>query len=601
MISSAEHLSHLITLQRACAELATADDHRFTVGMVGDALNKLLKESKDDDELRALVVAFGYVMSNREGYRSSLDDAEDGQPLSEGPFGPMFELKNSENEWVFSPPAPRRLPTATLDTWVRYAQGPTLHSLLRARLADLLWVRKHEPQHRWHEIAVRSYIDLVDHPEVESLERANGVIRAVNLSRESRQRNLERSAWEALNRFVAMTLEEGGEHYAAVRRCLDHLVAHGQPCDELVDSAILRNGNAPHRHIQLLQIKAQAASSQADRRRCITEAVNILITDANSSSGLRQLAVLKDAWTLAQREGLSELMSDLEAQIARVDVEEDLTTFETEFTITQEEIEAILHDVIGDADDLPGALIAFGRWLPIQTEEQNQQEALDLIEAAPIQHLARRMNIATIADQIAVTDIPSSQQPSSMGIEVRQIERHQIEVSALLVGCNFLREIDRRYAPAMEALIRHFSCVVISEDLASRIAKSYLHWRQGDHDSAVSVIILTIEAVIRRFAGAIGMTVTQIKPGSGGQRVGEAVTLGKLLEGIADHPAFDNVPIIPRYLDSALTNRWSLNLRNLLTHSLTSLTEEQYAVLFHIVCLLRCLADNFQQSDDATQ
>ena len=140
----------------------------------------------------------------------------------------------------------------------------------------------------------------------------------------------------------------------------------------------------------------------------------------------------------------------------------------------------------------------------------------------------------------------------------------------------------------------------ITEDLARRIAKSYLHWRQGDQDSAVSVIILTIEAVIRRLAGTIGITVTQIKPGSDGQRVGEAVTLGRLLESIADHPAFENVPIIPRYLDSALTNRWSLNLRNLLTHSLTSLTEAQYAVLFHIVCLLRWLADNFQQVDDAT-
>ena len=601
MTSSVEHLSHLAILQRTCTDLATADDDPFTVGTVGDRLNKLLRESENDDELRALVIAFGYVMSNREGYRSSLNDAEDGQPLSEGPFGPMFELRNSENEWVFSPPAPRRLPTATLDVWVRYAQEPELHPLLRARLADLLWVRKHEQQHRWHEIAVRAYIDLVDHPEVESLERANGVIRAVNLSRESRQTNLERSAWEALNRFAAVVLEEGGEHYAAVRRCLDHLVAYDQPCDELVDRAILRNENAPHTRIQLLQIKAQAASSQADRRSYITEAVNILIADANSSSGLRQLAILKDAWTLAQQEGLSELMSDLEGQIARVDVEEDFTTFEREFTVTQEEIEVMLQEVIGDAGDLPGALVAFGRWLPIQTEEQNQQEAMALIEAAPIQHLARRMNIATVADQIAVTDMPSSQQPSSMEVEVRQVERQQIEISALLVGCNFLREIDRRYTPTLEALVEHFGCVLISEDLARRIAKSYLHWRQGDHDSAVSVIILTIEAVIRRLAGAIGITVTQIKPGSDGQRVGEAVTLGRLLEGIADHPAFENVPIIPRYLDSALTNRWSLNLRNLLTHSLTSLTEEQYAVLFHIVCLLRGLADNFQQSDDATQ
>lgn len=601
MTSSAEHLSHLATLQRTCTKLATADDDRFTVGMVGDALNKLLKESEDDDELRALVVAFGYVMSNREGYRSSVDDAEDGQPLSEGPFGPMFELKNSENEWVFSPPAPRRLPTATLDAWVRYAQAPAIHPLLRARLADLLWVRRHEQRHRWHEVAVRAYVELVDHPEVEVLDREDAVVRAVNLSRESKQTSLEHSAWDALNRFVAMLLEEDGGHYGPMARCLDHLATHGQPCDELVDRAISRYASNPHSHMQLWQIKAQAASSQAEREQAITEAINILIADANSSQGLRQLALLQDAWTLARQKGLSKLMSDLAAQIARVDVEDDFVTFESEATVTQEEIEAMLQEVIKDADDLPGALMAFGHHIPIQSEERNHQEALALIEAAPIQHLARRMNIATVADQIAVTEMLSSREPASMEIEVRQIERHQIELSALLIGCNFLREVDSRYAPTLEALIQHFCCMSISEELARRIAKSYLHWRQGDHDSAVSVIILTIEAVIRRLADAIGITVTQIKPGSGGQRIGEAVTLGKLLEGIADHPAFENVPIIPRYLDSALTNRWSLNLRNLLTHSLTSLTEEQYAVLFHIVCLLRCLADNFQQSDDATQ
>ena len=602
MTSSTEHLPHLDTLQRTCTKLATAEDDRFTVGKVHDALHQLLKEAEDDDELRALAVAFGYVMNNSKGYRSILDDAEDGQPVSEGPFGPMFESHGPEkNEGIASPPALRRLPMTMLDVWVKYAQEPALHPLQRARLADLPWTRKYEQQHRWHEIAVRAYIEVVDHPEVESLERASGAIRAVNLTRESRQTSLEQSAWDALNRFVAMVLEEDGEHYGSVARCLDHLVAHDQPCDELVDRAILRNGSDPHRHIQLLQIKAQAATSQDDRRRSVTEAVNLLIADANSSPGLRQLALLRDAWALAHKEGLRELLPNLVAQIARVNVEDGFTSFEAEATVTQDEIEAILQAVIGDADGLPDTLIAFGRWLPIQTVEQNQQEAIALIEAAPIQHLARRMDIATVADQIAVTDVPSSRQSGSMEIEVRRIERQQIEVSALLVGCNFLRKIDKRYAPTLEALVEHFRCVLISEDLARRIARSYLHWRQGDQDSAVSVIILTIEAVIRRMAGTIGITVTQIKPGSDGQRVGEAVTLGTLLGNIADHPAFENVPIIPRYLDSALTNRWSLNLRNLLTHSLTSLTETQYAVLFHIVCLLRWLADNFHPVDDATQ
>ena len=601
MTSSAEHLSHLGILQDACTKPSTSKDG-LTVDDVHNVLHKLWKETEDDDDLRALAVAFGYLMNNSKGYRSMLDDAEDGQPVSEGPFGPMFEIKNPEgNGGSASPPALRRLPIAMLDVWVKYAQEPALHPLLGARLADLLWTRKYEQQHRWHETAVRAYIELVDRQEVESLERERGVIRAVNLSRESKQPTLEQSAWDALNRFVVMILEEDGGHYGPMARCLVHLVEHDQPCEKLVDRAIVKFKSDPHLLRQLWEIKAHAASTQVDRKRSVVEAVNILVEDANSSPGLRQLSLLRNAWALAHKEGLHELLPDLEAQIAHVDVERSFTSFEAEVVVTQDEIDAMLQKVIGDADGLADSLIAFGGWLPIQTVEQNQQEAIDLIEAAPLQHLATRMDIATVEGQIAVSDVPTSRQQDSMEVQVRRIERQQIEMSALLVGCNFLREIDRRYTPTLEALLEHFRCVWITEDLARRIAKSYLHWQNGDQDSAVSVIVLTIEAVIRRLAGTIGITVTQTKPGSDGQRIGEAVTLGRLLENIAAHPDFRNGPIIPRYLDSALTNRRSLNLRNLLTHSLTSLTEEQYAVLFHIVCMVRWLADSVEPVADATQ
>ena len=88
-----------------------------------------MKEAEDDDELRALAVAFGYVMNNSKGYRSILDDAEDGQPVSEGPFGPMFESHGPEkNEGIASPPALRRLPMTMLDVWVKYARN--LHFIL---------------------------------------------------------------------------------------------------------------------------------------------------------------------------------------------------------------------------------------------------------------------------------------------------------------------------------------------------------------------------------------------------------------------------------------------------------------------------------------
>lgn len=599
MTSSARELHHLATLETTCDDLATAEDDRFTVAAVREVLHELWKEDENDDELRALVVAFEYCMDNTEDYRSKLVDAEDGQPLSEGPFGPMFEYANPDtNEATFFPHALRRQPTAILDVWVRYAQEPTLHPLLRSRLADLLWVRKYEQHHRWHEIAVASYIALADHDGVGVLEREKAVIRAVNIARESNQVSLEQSAWDALTRLVTLILEEDPESYGPVVHCLGHMATHGQPCDPLLDSAIAKYEGDPHRQMQLWQLKAQAAGSPADRERCIRAAIDVLVEDANSDPGVRQLALLRRAWALANKEGLRDLQADLEAQIARVDLEGDFKTHRSTFEVSHDDIEAMLAEVIAGADTLVEALIYFGQRIQISSIEQNREEARSYMERFPLQHLFSTMNVATVGDQIAVTGLPSSDQPEYLEIQVRGIERQQIEMFAAVVGCSFLRKIDELYSPTVDVLVEHFQCAWITEDLATRIAKSYVHWRQGDQDSAVSVIILTIEAIIRSLAGTLGITITHIKPTGDGQRVGEAVALGKLLESLAQHAAFENVPIIPRYLDSALTNRWSCNLRNQIAHSLTRLTEEQYAALFHIVCLLRSLADGLRPADD---
>ena len=599
MTSCTEHLPHLVTLENVCAELATAEDDRFTVDNVHEALHQLWKVHESDDELRALTIAFGYYMDNAKGYRSKLVDAEDGQPLSEGPFGPMFEMSNRDtSDGTAFPGALRRQDTAILEVWVKYAMEPTLHPLLRARLADLLWVRKHKQHHRWHEIAVESYLALVDHPEVEVLERECAAIRAVNIARESNQDNLERSAWDALTRLVAMILDEDGESYGPVARCLGHMTTHGHPCDTFLDSAITKHRDDPHRHMQLWQLKAQAASSKTERERCITEAVNTLIADANSDPGLRQLSLLRRAWALAEAEGLRELQIGLEAQIARVDVEGDLTTHKSSFEVSHDDIEAMLVEVIGDAGTLDEALSYFGRRIPIQSVERNQEEAISYMERFPLQHLFGRINIDTVEDQIAVTALPSSEQPEYLEIQVRGIEAQQIDFFSAIVGCNFLRKIDELYSPTLDALVEHFQCAWITEDLARRVARSYLHWQQGDQDSSVSVIVLTIEAVIRSLAQALGITITHIKAAGDGQRVGEAIALGRLLASLDQHPDFEESTIIVRYLDSALTNRWSYNLRNRIAHSLTGLTEVQYAALFHIVCLLRSLAASSQQADD---
>ena len=514
----------------------------------------------------------------------------------------MLEMKDPKTDgWNVFPPAPRWLPADTLDVWAQYAQESDLHPLLRARLADLLWVRKHQPQHRWHEKAIAAYVEQVDQPETKDLDRENAAIRAVNLSRGTNQTALEQSAYDALRRLVVSLLEDDDGNYGPTARCLGHLAIHCQPCNDLLDQAIAKYKTGPHRHAELLQIKAGASTTQPDRTHCMTEAINILIADANSSPGLRQLVLLQEALALAMKEGLRVLTTDLEAQIARVNLEGEFSLIEASVKVPREEFDAMVQEVIGDADTLGDALNAFGRRIPISDVERNQKKVRDQIEATPLLYLLRRSSVASVGDQIAVTDVPAPEHPDFMEIEVRKCEQSEIQWFAQIVGRNVLRKIDTQYNPTIDELVEHFRCTWIPEDVARRIAKSYLHWRAEDQDSAVSVIVLTIEAVIRELAGAMGITLTRSRDGGDGQRVGEAVILGGLLARIAEHPTFQTVQIIPRYLESALTDRSSLNLRNDLTHALTDLTEDQYTILFHIICLLRSLADPLTQRNEETK
>ena len=594
-------LAHLKTCNKLVATLLADEPEKTIVDAVGLELQKLWQQTNDNDgTLRGLATAMHYHMDNSDGYRSLLDDLEDGQPLSEGPFGPMHETKHPENdEWSYYPPALRRIPVGTLDVWAQYAQEPVLHPALRGRLADLLWIRKHQPQHRWHKKAIAAYVEQIDQPELIDVERANAATRAVNLAKETNQTACEQSAYDAIQRFVVSQLADDDGNYGPTATCLCLLAVHGQPCDELLEQAIAKYKTDPRMHGGLLQIKAYGCKQGTDRRRHMTDAVNVLIADANSTPGIRQLDLLQDAQKLAKKEDLPTLTTELDTRIAHVDLEDEFNTTETSVNIPQEEIDEMLHSIIGDADTLRGALNAFGRQKPISGREQNQQKVRDRVDSLPFLYLTRRITIAAVGDQIAATEEPAIEHPDFMKVEVRKLEREEIEGFAVLVGIPFLRKLDAQHNPTVDELQEYFRCVWIPEDTARRIAKSYHHWRASDQDSAVSVLVLTVEAVIREMAGAMNITLTRTRDEDAGRRAGEAVTLGRLLTCIAEQPVFQNVPFIPRYLESALTARAALNLRNDLAHALASMTETQYIVLFHIVCLLRSIADHSQATDAA--
>ena len=543
---------HTSTCNALVAEQLSDAVPSWFIDEVGIGLSRLWKTT-GNDVLLDLATAFMYYMRDEGGACSSLIDPDDGQSVSEGPYDPELTMKRpgTEDTWDVYPLPLRRVSEATLGVWALYAQDPDLHPLLVSRLADLLWLRKHPPG-RWHETAIKAFLMLAADPSTPALVRETAAVRAINLSQETNQRDSEQAACDALQGLVVSVLQTDPGNYGAVVRSLQKLAECGRDCDDLIDEAIVIHKHNPYWHAELCRIKRKDTATQPARRKCLQEALAVIVADADATPGLRQLVQLTDARKLALAENMPVEARELADKIARVNLDDDWVVTETTVSVPQERIDEALHAVVGDAATLDEALAAFGSHIPISPVEDNQTMARDL-DAVSLQHLMRRVTVAEVGSQNAVTEDPTLGGYPDYQAEVGQLERAEIEWFALFVGVPFLKKIDELHNPTVNDLTACFRCAHIPEELAARVAKSYIHWRNSDFDSAVSVLVLTVEPVIRGLADARDVTLTKTKDTKSCNS--EAVTLGGLLSRIAEHPAFLSDPLAPIYLKSVLRAR----------------------------------------------
>ena len=104
-----------------------------------------------------------------------------------------------------------------------------------------------------------------------------------------------------------------------------------------------------------------------------------------------------------------------------------------------------------------------------------------------------------------------------------------------------LDAINERYSPNPQTLSESFTCDAIPEGLAKRIAVSYTHWQNQDYISDVSVLVLTIEGVVRRVCKQAGINTTETTIASTGDiPIGQVRTLGRLIRDL--QPVFGPTP-----------------------------------------------------------
>ncbi len=255
--------NYIDVTNQLCSDMVTASadsDLQCRISKLGDRLQALARESSEDETWRALSYACNYHM-NGSG------------PLAYGPYAPMFVFPEGEHHVSVFPTPLDRVETDMLDVWVDCANDDTLHPMPRARLADLLWVRKHGDRGKWINVAVDAYTACAAIPEVHIVERGDMLARALAICEESNNQDPQRkqAALTALADLARTVIDSDSDSFGVVGRALVALIDAGYRCEDMVTDAMRKYDVDPYRASDLRAIAMRADT--ADKARLQAERI----------------------------------------------------------------------------------------------------------------------------------------------------------------------------------------------------------------------------------------------------------------------------------------------------------------------------------------
>ena len=562
--------NYIDVTNQLCSEMvaASADsDSQCRISKLGNRLQALAKESPDDETWRALSNACNYH-TNGSG------------PLAHGPYAPMFVFPEGEHHVSVFPTPLDRVEPDILDVWVECANDDTLHPMPRARLADLLWVRKHGNRGKWINVAVDAYTTCAAIPEVHIVERGNMLARAVAICEESNNQDPDRkdAALTALADLARTVIDSDSDSFGVAARALDALIDAGYRCEDIVTDAMRKYDADPYRASDLRVIAMKAAPDKADEARLQAERVEAFEDAADQVDGLMRVTLLENARSVASSAGDNETVDRLNGLIQNTDTEGEMEQLEMSVSIDEETMQRIVEPITGD-DTLSDALDRFARQvMPDVSDETMKQDLRDLADAHPLQTLMSRMRIGRDG---SVVSLPSGSD-ERIAADIGDLRKQKIVFEVGFVGHAVLRDLERRYGMTGPGLVDCFSSV-IPQASVDKIVVAHRHFKDDEDHSAVAVLWPAIEQIMRHVCLAHDLPTASRETTSFPQ----TRSLGPMLEDLAEH--LDNRTVA--YLRAVLIDGWSLNLRNNYAHGHPADMDDStaYVMLFHVVCVLRLI------------
>jgi len=522
---------------------------------------------------RALIWAFGYdLVSPSETERLDREGSV---------FGAMFEFAEGR-----VPPRLADVPKEDVDAWVDAFDAIT-DPRVRSRLGDLLWSLKAQPDpHLKARAACESLVELSDTDEWGPMEATEGLVRALDISREVGDDPLTARVVERAIELIDVELERNDRPgiVFTLLRSLCGLRPAQRPAEllSLVQRAAVTYGSDSHNLESAIELEAVLTPSAEDRRALRVRQAELWRDTAREAEGILRASFLEKALDIARTHGLADLARALRVEIQSLtEADLDLKAISTDVEIDRETVERF-HAAFVQFDGWQASLSAFGAHGPPGGEPEGLERQVEqLMTDHPVQYLMSKVVFDPDFDAPIFRALDDESHKIAAVAQSRWMASQFWALSAVAV----LERFANRYGkPSHEDLTEFFTSTLIDAGMADRVALAFELWWDDRPDESAHLLVPRIEAALRNLAREIGLPI--IREPYGG-KPGGVRPLGELLHQLRGR--FGS-PGWHAYLLHLLVDPLGLNLRNVIAHGVRArIARTDAALLLHAAAFLRLL------------
>lgn len=500
-------------------------------------------------DLRRLAAAFAFHLTDRDSREANR------QPY----LGGRYRCWTAD-PW---PPQLAAIDEVTLDAWEDVSQRCAAPAA-RARLHDLLFLRGHGDVRRHIQVAVEAYLETAPVCTYDIV-RAAVLARALEIAASTQQQDLIALVADVLGSSAESALrdDDSADKPGIVLGFLRPLVLERVAVDRLgplLDEA--RGVYAENPWITESLVELQRALADEKERAALDRELiqSWLDFAARVQPGLAQMMWLRNAADVATNRGQPDLRDEAIGRMEAITPEDlDLKVIETSAPVPREEIEQLIEQALGE----PTALDAIRRFIdgppPCGQLERNLEQA---------RRHRQEFVVTQIMTPVRVAYDGMPQFQPSTDEQREQLALAELEALALQytgpLYAHAITRIGEHFAPDFEDLAGRLADLpVVTHGAARSVARSLLHFWQGEYEAALMIALPRIETLARQLLKMAGEPLYRVQVG---KKPGGYPALGNLL-GRLEEPLLD--PDWRRYLETLLVLPGiGLNLRNERLHGL---------------------------------